>query len=121
MSVPDLSKLPVHEWYPFAKAMEALRYRSFHEHARTFENWSEWFKIGLQSRYYTKRASKLGLTDQVMAEGVIFYNLKRREQGQLWMAKLRRDMFDWYYADKIRIEGYVPAGSDSAEDQAKFD
>ena len=98
-------KLPVHEWYPFELAVDRLRYKSFHEHERTFENFSSWFKDGLFSRYYTKRASKLGLTDQVMAEGVVFYNLKRKEQGQLWMAKLRRDMFDWYYADKITIEG----------------
>ncbi len=98
-------KLDVHEWYPFEMALDRLRYKSFHEHERTFANWSAWFKDGLSSRYYAKRASKLGWTDQVMAEGIVFYNLKRKAQRQIWMAKLRRDMFDWYYADKIEIEG----------------
>lgn len=97
-------KLDVHEWYPFELAIDRLRYKSFHEHERNFANWSAWFKDGLLSRYYTKRASKLGLGDQVMAEGVVFYNLKRKAQSQSWMAKLRRDMFDWYYMDQIEIE-----------------
>ncbi len=114
-------KLEMHEWYPFEKATENLKYRSFHEHTRNFENWSNWFKDHLQSRYYSKRASKLGLTDQVMAEGVVFYNLKRKEQSQSWMAKLRRDMFDWYYKDSIEIFDYDPKGRDEVEDQAKFD
>ena len=96
-------KLDVHEWYPFELAIDRLRYKSFHEHERTFANWNTWFKDGLFSRYYTKRASKLGLTGQVMAEGVVFYNLKRKAERQIWMAKLRRDMFDWYYTDKIEI------------------
>ena len=54
-------KLDVHLWYPFEKAVADLRYSSFHEHARTFNNWSVWFKTGLVSRFFTKRASKLGL------------------------------------------------------------
>lgn len=73
------------------------------------------------SRFYTKRASKLGLTDPVMAEGVIFYNLKRKSEGKSWMAKLRRNMFDWYYADELRIEGYTPAGRDIDENQEVLD
>ncbi len=114
-------RLPVHEWYPFTKAIGDLRYRSFHEHARNFDNWSAWFKDHLVSRYFTKRASKLGLEDRVMAEGVVFYNLKRKEKGQTWMAKLRRDMFDWYYAPTIRVQGYDKKGRDEMEDQSRFD
>ncbi len=38
-----------------------------------------------------------------IVEGVVFYNLKRREQHQTWMAKLRRDMFHWYYDSDIKI------------------
>lgn len=94
-------KLDFHEWYPFERAIEALSYRSFHEHEKTFENMSAWFKDGLFSRYYTKRASRLGLTDKVMAEGVVFYNLKRKAEKKIWMAKLRRDMFDWYYEEVL--------------------
>ena len=114
-------KLDVHLWYPFEKAISDLRYKSFHEHDRTFDNWSSWFKTGLVSRFYTKRASKLGLSEVVMAEGVIFYNLKRRAEGKIWMAKLRRNMFDWYYTENVSIEGYTPQGRDVTEDQDKMD
>ncbi|MCG4601914.1 hypothetical protein, partial [Bifidobacterium longum] len=54
-------KLDYHEWYPFENAIEHLRYKSFHEHARTFDNWNSWFKENLFSRHYAKRASKLGV------------------------------------------------------------
>lgn len=122
---PKLQKNPLkldhHEWYPFKKAITDLRYKSFDEHERNFDNWSGWFKDFLHSRYYTKRASKLGLTDKVFAEGVIFYNLKRREQGKTFMAKLRRDMYPWYYADQIEILDYDSAGRDEVEDQEKFE
>lgn len=114
-------QLDFHEWYPFEKAIKDLQYRSFHEHERNFDNWSAWFKDGLFSRFFTKRASKLGLDTKVMAEGVVFYNLKRKEQGQTWMAKLRRDMFDWFYSDRIAIEGYTKEGTGKLEDQEKFD
>lgn len=114
-------KLDLHQWYPFEKAMTDLRYKSFHEHERTFENWSGWFKDFLFSRLYTKLASKRGASDQVMAEGVVFYNLKRRDLGQSWRAKLRRDMFDWFYQDAVRILDYDPKGRDEVEDQEVFD
>lgn len=114
-------KLEMHEWYPFEIAMDRLRFKSFHEHARTFDNWSGWFKDFLFSRYYTKLASKTGAADKVMAEGVVFYNLKRKAAGQTWMSKLRRDMFDWYYTGQVAIIGYDKAGRDEAEDQERFD
>jgi len=72
------------------------------------QNWSEWFKTNLWSRFYTKIASKKGIDDRVFAEGVIFYNLKRKAEQKTWRAKLRRDMFEWYYSDKIEIFGYDP-------------
>ncbi len=37
------------------------------------------------------------------------------------MAKLRRDMFDWFYAGQIDILDYDPAGRDTPEDQDRFD
>lgn len=114
-------KLDLHEWFPFERAIEVLRYKSFHEHERNFANWSSWFKEGLLSRYFTKRASKLGLSDKVMAEGVVFYNLKRKANSQSWMAKLRRDMFDWHYSPQIEIYDYDLKGRDEVEDQEKFD
>lgn len=114
-------KLDTHLWYPFARAVTDLSYRSFHEHERTFENWSSWFKEGLWSRFFTKRASKLGLSEKVFAEGVVFYNLKRKEARQNWMAKLRRDMFIWFYEPQIEVLDYSPEGRREAEDQEKFD
>ena len=43
------------------------------------------------------------MDESVFAEGVIFYNLKRKEEGKAYMAKLRRDMFSFFYEDKIEI------------------
>ena len=114
-------RLDLHQWYPFEKAVAHLRYKSFHDHDRTFDNWSSWFKEWLVSRYFTKRASKLKLDEKVMAEGVVFYNLERRDAGQVYRAKLRRDMFDWHYSEKIDIHGYDKSGRDEIEDQEKFD
>lgn len=103
-------KLDVHEWYPFEKSIKDLSYRSFHEHERTWDNWSVWFKDWLVSRYYTKR-TKIGTDkEKVMAEGVVFYNLKRKAENKCWMAKLRRDMFPWFYSDKIEIYDFDKAG-----------
>lgn len=113
-------KLDFHEWYPFEKAITSLGYKSFHEHERTFDNWSAWFKEGLHSRYYTKIASKKGTADKLFAEGVVFYNLKRKAEDKVHMAKLRRDMFDWFYGG-IEIIGYDKRGREETEDQEKFD
>ena len=92
-------KLNNHIWYPFEKSIKHLRYKSFHKHEKNFDNWSSWFKDWLFSLFYSKRNTG----DKVMAEGVVFYNLQRRAENKPYMAKLRRDMFDWYYSDKIRI------------------
>ncbi|MCK4529136.1 hypothetical protein KAW18_17355 [candidate division WOR-3 bacterium] len=93
-------ELLTHLWYPFKKAIKHLRYNSFDEHERTFENWSSWFKDYLFSRFATKRGNA-----KIMAEGIVLYNLRRKWEGKIWRAKLRRSMFDWYYSDKIEIYG----------------
>ena len=98
-------KLQVHEWYPFEKAMSSLSYRSFKEHEPTFENLSLWFEKYLVSRYFTKKTKFGEDSEKVMAEGVVFYNMKRKAEGKTYMAKLRRDMFPWFYTDKIDILG----------------
>lgn len=90
--------LVTHLWYPFEKAIKHLRYNSFDEHERSIENWSSWFKDYLYSRFSTKRGD-----NTIMAEGIVLYNLKRKEKGKIWRAKIRRDMFSWYYEDKIKI------------------
>lgn len=94
-------KLNVHMWYPFSKAIKHLKYRSFNEHDRNFENWSSWFKDYLFSRFTTKRGNK-----NIMAEGIVIYDLKRKSEHKTYMAKLRRNMFEWYYSDKIKIYDY---------------
>ena len=114
-------KLDTHLWYPFEKAISDLSYRSFKEHERTFQNWSDWFRDFLFSRFYTKRASKLGIDDKVFAEGVVFYNLKRKAEGKSYMAKLRRNMFSWFYANDIEIFDYDISGRDELENQENFD
>lgn len=93
--------LIAHLWYPFEKAIKHLRYNSFDEHERSFENWSSWFKDYLYSRFTTKRGD-----NTTFAEGIVLYNLKRRDEGKIWRAKLRRDMFFFYFENKVKIYGY---------------
>ena len=93
-------QLDSHIWYPFEKSIAHLKYKSFHEHERTLANFSAWFKDHLKSLHHSKR---VGYENAIFAEGVVFYNLKRKAEKKSYMAKLRRDMFDWYYSDKIEI------------------
>jgi len=76
-------------WMPFELAEKKLMYTSFYQHDRTFENWSSWFKDYL----FSLMAKKYGLDQdkQAFAEGVVFYH-----PDGIRMAKLRRDMFEWY-------------------------
>lgn len=98
--------LQFHEWYSFKESIASLRYKSFHDHDRTFDNWSSWFKDYLFSLFYRKKRPRLHESpDKIMAEGVVFYNLKRKEQGETYRAKLRRDMFPWFY-ENIEIYDY---------------
>lgn len=97
--------LLVHEWYPFDIAAKELRYNSFHKYDRTFDNWSSWFENHLFSLFYRKnRPRTTDAPESVMSEGVVFYNLARKAEGKTYMAKLRRDMFDWYYEGVEIIE-----------------
>ncbi len=113
-------KLEHHLWYPFDKAINDLSYRSFHEHERNFDNWDAWFKDHLLSRFVIKKTKPGAEKDKVFAEGVVFYNMKRRAEGKTYMAKLRRDMYPWFY-EGIRILDYDKKGRDQAEDQEQFD
>lgn len=112
--------LDTHIWYPFAKAIKDLRYKSFHDHDRTFDNWSGWFKDWLTSLFCMKKTKMGEKKEKVFAEGVVFYNLKRQAEKKSWMAKLRRDMFDWYY-EGVKIIDYDKNGRDDVEDQEQFD
>ncbi|MDA3810325.1 MAG: hypothetical protein PF518_08350 [Spirochaetaceae bacterium] len=97
-------KLKHHLWFPFDRSHTQLRYKSFDNYERTYENWSDWFKENLFSLFFQKISNKNGdPAEKMMAEGVVFYNLKRKEEGKPYMAKLRRDMFDWFYTDYVEI------------------
>jgi len=63
----------------------------------------------------------MGAENEVFAEGCVFYNLKRKAANQSWMAKLRRNMFDWFYAPDIEIYDYDKKGRDEPENQEAFD
>ena len=112
-------KLLYHEWYPFRRCTAYLKYKSFHNYDRTFDNWESWFKDYLFSLYYMKKHPEG--TPKIMAEGIVFYNLKRQEQGKTWRAKLRRDMFSFFYEKDIRIIDYDKEDESRNEAQEKFD
>lgn len=77
--------LDKHVWIPFATyANEHLAYKSWGKYPKTFESMSEWFKT-LMPLYAMKRGDKEGFV-----EGVVFTHPDGR------MAKLRKDMFDWF-------------------------
>lgn len=81
-------KLKERLWMPYVLAEKKLMYTSFYQHDRTFENWSSWFKDYL----FSLMAQKYGTSqEKIFAEGVVFYH-----PDGVRMAKLRRDMFDWY-------------------------
>ncbi len=102
--------LDTHIWIPFDRTVSTLRYKSFHDHARTFDNWSAWFKDWLFSLFATKKTKPGEAKERIFAEGVVFYNLKRKDQGLPYMAKLRRDMFDWFY-EGVGIPDYDKNGT----------
>jgi len=87
-----------HIWYPFDRTITALAYKSWINQERTYENISSWMDKALKSRFYIKH-HKTSFDDAPYAEGVIFYNLKRRDENKSWRCKLRRDMYAWYYED----------------------
>lgn len=87
-------------WYPLEKAVKHLTYSSFHKHEKSFDSFNEWFKNWLVSRFSSKRGFNYE------AEGVVFYNLKRKEEGKVYRAKLRRDMFSAFYSNYIEIYDY---------------
>lgn len=75
-----------HLWIPFESyAKDHLRYKSWGKYPKTFEAISEWFKT-LMPLFCMKRGDTKGFV-----EGVIFYHPDGR------MAKLRRDMFPFWY------------------------
>lgn len=80
--------LDQHLWIPFRTyAWENLSYNSWGKYPKTFDAISAWFK-DLQPLYTTMLHGKN--YDKHFVEGVVFTHPDGR------MAKLRKDMFDWY-------------------------
>jgi hypothetical protein len=90
-------KLEENVWFPFSYLREKFAYKSFHKYPKTFENISSWFQNDLFSLVYQKYHG-----EKIQPEGIVFHHPDGR------MAKLRRDMFDWYTGH--RHGGYAPQG-----------
>lgn len=74
-------------WLPFsAYVRDRLRYSSWGKYPKTYESIRSWFLDGPISLFMLQR----GIRNK-LAEGVVFHN-----PGTGQMAKLRRDMFDFY-------------------------
>ncbi len=105
----NIHKTDRHLWYPFKRAQKQLRYNSFGKFPKEYWGWSEWFRLHLKSILYC-RLNGVHLRDAFsddnvpFTEGIVIY--KDREEGEKpLMAKLRRDMFFWYYCEDIEIFG----------------
>ncbi len=79
--------LPAHLWIPFGTyAKKHLRYKTWGRYPKTFEAISAWFREDLHSLFYMR----IHKGAHHPAEGIVFTHPDGR------MAKLRRNMFDWY-------------------------
>ena len=73
-------------WIPFETfAQKHLRYKSWGKYPKDFDTISKWFENDLIPLYSSMNGNREGFV-----EGVVFTHPDGR------MAKLRRDMFDWY-------------------------
>lgn len=73
-------------WIPFITyGQKHLKYKSWGMYPKDFETISNWFKDDLFSLF-----SRMRNTESNFVEGVVFTHPDGR------MAKIRRDMFDWY-------------------------
>lgn len=85
-------KIDGHLWLPFATyAQDHLKYKSWGKYPKDYETISRWFKDDIFSLYMARTQSKHGKMYKTFPEGVVFV---QPSTGK--MAKLRRDMFDWF-------------------------
>ena len=90
---PNPYQLDEHVWVPFnTYSREHLRYKSWGKYPKDFATISQWFKEDLLPLYYHKVHGVQSMPDspKPYVEGIVFTHPDGR------MAKLRRDMFDWY-------------------------
>ena len=80
-------------WIPFGTyAVKTLKYNSWGKYPKDFETISNWFKELLP--LYAKNIG----SESTFVEGIVFTHPDGR------MAKLRRDMFDWYNGDRHKVK-----------------
>ena len=80
-------ELEMHLWIPFKTfGQKHLRYKAWGKYPKDFETISRWFKEDLLPLY----ASMKGDREGGFVEGIVFTHPDGR------MAKLRKDMFDWF-------------------------
>lgn len=82
-------KLDEHLWIPFSEfCQKHLKYKYWGKYPKTFESISKWFKE-LMPLYTSMKGDRKGFV-----EGIVFTHPDGR------MAKLRKDMFEFYYKNK---------------------
>ena len=86
-------KIKGHLWIPFSGfCQKHLKYKCWGKYPKTFESISEWFKE-LMPLYTSMKGDRSGFV-----EGIVFTNPDGR------MAKLRRDMFEWFKGERHKVE-----------------
>ena len=93
-------KLEKHLWIPFETfGQKHLKYKSWGKYPKDFKTISDWFKEDLFSLYQSMIHGVDGKisseewrkkSNEMFVEGIVFTHPDGR------LAKLRRDMFDWY-------------------------
>jgi hypothetical protein len=92
-------KLKEHLWIPFETfCQKHLRYKSWGKYPKNFETISAWFKEDLIPLYACMISQEEGRKNGFV-EGIVFTH----PDGK--MAKIRRDMFDWYSGNRHN-DGY---------------
>lgn len=100
---PDINGNPhqvdEHLFIPFQTyGVKKLQYESWGKYPQTFDAISEWFREGLFSlfavQYHNMTAEEASVANGTYCEGIVFTHPDGR------MAKLRRDMFDWYEGER---------------------
>jgi hypothetical protein len=87
-------KLKEHLWIPFETfCQKHLRYKSWGKYPKDFKTISEWFEKDLIPLYACMIDGEEGRKNGFV-EGIVFTHPDGR------MAKLRRDMFDWFKGER---------------------
>ena len=85
-----------HLWIPFDTfAQKHLRYKSWGKYPKNYQTISKWFKDDLLPLFSSMQGNREGFV-----EGIVFTH----PDGK--MAKLRRDMFEFYYEQNPKAKGH---------------